>query len=247
MNGCEEVRELLVAVARGESITTAGEQFAREHARSCPECRCRLENEQRLSAGLSSLAMATRDLPSPALKAALLCEVRRQQKVTPIRRPAVKWAVLGAAAAAVLLVALFLTRQPSVTHVAKTPAPVPPPAAPVFREPIAAPPATAPPPAPVVVARSRPAVRRPKPVVRPAVPPPSSDPEPAEIATDFFEIPYAEPLRPNERADVFRIEMPRAGMAVYGLPVPGGRLNTRIKADVLMGEDGVARAIRFIR
>jgi hypothetical protein len=36
-------------------------------------------------------------------------------------------------------------------------------------------------------------------------------------------------------------------MAVYGLPVPGGRLNTRIKADVLMGEDGVARAIRFIR
>ena len=67
------------------------------------------------------------------------------------------------------------------------------------------------------------------------------------MATDFIEIPYAEPLRPEERADVFRIQMPRANMAVFGLPVTGGRLDSRITADVLMGEDGVVRAVRFIR
>jgi len=68
-----------------------------------------------------------------------------------------------------------------------------------------------------------------------------------EIATDFFEIPYVEPLRPDQRGDVFRIQMPRANMAVFGLPLSGGRLDARVTADVLMGEDGVARAIRFIR
>jgi hypothetical protein len=67
------------------------------------------------------------------------------------------------------------------------------------------------------------------------------------VATDFFEIPYSEPLRPEERADVFRIQMPRANMAVFGLPVAGGRLDSRVTADVLVGEDGVMRAIRFIR
>jgi hypothetical protein len=71
--------------------------------------------------------------------------------------------------------------------------------------------------------------------------------EQPEVATDFFEIPYTEPLRPEERADVFRMQMPRASMAVYGLPVSGGRLDSHVTADVLMGEDGVARAIRFIR
>jgi hypothetical protein len=68
-----------------------------------------------------------------------------------------------------------------------------------------------------------------------------------EVATDFFAIPYVEPLRPDQRADVYRVQMPRAGMAVFGLPVVGGRLDSRVTADVLMGEDGVVRAVRFIR
>ena len=236
MSGCEEIRELLVAAARREPVSAAGERFLREHLDSCGECRRRSENERMLSAGLSELAVSTAEIPGPAVKAALLADFRRQQKITPIRRPAVKWAVVAAAAAAVLL-AVWLTRprqpeariatvQPAVQAPARPETPAPP----AVQKPTA-------PVKPVMVRHSRP---RPKAAPRVVE-------EPAEIATDFFEIPYVDRLRPDERADVFRIEMPRAGMAVYGLPVTGGRLDARIKADVLLGEDGVARAIRFIR
>jgi len=96
---------------------------------------------------------------------------------------------------------------------------------------------------PAVTAKvARPAKRRR--VVKVQAPPVDETPE---VATEFFEIPYAEPLRPEERVDVFRFEMPRANMAVFGLPVIGGRLDSRVTADVLTGEDGVVRAIRFIR
>jgi hypothetical protein len=236
MNGCEEVREILVAVARGETVSPRGESFMREHARTCPGCQRRLENERLLSAGLAAVAGDTTGGPSPAVKAALMAEFRRRRVVTPMRRPALWW-IAGVAAAAALLLAVFATRgrreQPAVPPVttvqAATSAP-----------PVTAPPveSIAPPPAPKRVAR---------PVRVAAKPRPAPAGEPPEVATEFFIIPYAEPLRPEERADVFRIQVPRASMSAFGLPVGGGRLDARIQADVLAGEDGVARAIRFIR
>jgi len=36
-------------------------------------------------------------------------------------------------------------------------------------------------------------------------------------------------------------------MASFGLPVNQERAESRVKADVLIGEDGLARAIRFVR
>ncbi len=235
MSGCEEVREILVAVARGEVVSAPGERFLREHAETCPQCRGRLANEQMLSKGLAAVASAAGS-PPPALKAALLTEFRRQQVVTPIRRPAVKWVVMTAVAAA-LLMAVFLakTRRPDR-------------AVPPVQIPVAA--VSAPVPPPVLTAGNKTAVpvkTRPVRRTRAVKPAPKPEAETAEVATDFFQIPYTEPLRPEQRADVFRIQMPRAGMAAFGLPVSGGRLDSRITADVLMGEDGVARAIRFIR
>jgi hypothetical protein len=244
MSGCEEVRELLIAVARDEAVSLAGEKFVRDHVHSCPDCRRLLANQRMLSAGLSSVAAAAVTGPPPALKAALLSEFRRQQKVTPIRRPIFKWTAVAAAAAAAILIAFLAIKPrhetPRVAH-----APALEPAARVRATHPAPPPV--PEPKPHVVAKTRRAPPVPKPAAAPVPAPQPAAQEPTEIASDFFEIPYAEPLRPDQRADVFRIEMPRAGMAAYGLPVTGGRLDCRIKADVLMGEDGVARALRFIR
>jgi len=236
MSGCEEVRDILVAEARGESVTSLGKRFLSEHVESCPDCRRRLANQQRLSGALAMVGSEA-SAPPAHLRAALMAEFQKQQKVTPIRRPILTWAAIAAVAAALLL-AVFLNkdRQPSAaTQPAQTKVEVP---VVVQPAPVIAPPVQASQP---VKVRRRPVARQ---VMAKAAPRTESDPE---VVTDFFEIPYSEPLRPEERADVYRIQMPRANMAVFGLPVSGGRLDSRITADVLMGEDGVARAIRFIR
>jgi hypothetical protein len=46
---------------------------------------------------------------------------------------------------------------------------------------------------------------------------------------------------------VVRVELPRSAMASFGLPVNFERAGGRVKADVLLGDDGIARAIRFVR
>ena len=44
-----------------------------------------------------------------------------------------------------------------------------------------------------------------------------------------------------------RVELPRSSLASFGLPVNLERAGERIKADVVVGNDGMARAIRFVR
>ena len=45
---------------------------------------------------------------------------------------------------------------------------------------------------------------------------------------------------------IVRVELPRTTMANFGLPVNMERSDERIKADVLLGVDGLAHAIRFV-
>jgi hypothetical protein len=249
MNGCEEVRDLLLSVARGGTVSAPGQRFLREHAESCPDCRRRLVNERMLSAGLAALAAEGPAAPPPAVKAALMAEFRRRQKVAPIRRPVFAWAAAAGVAAA-LLAAFWVTREHR-SETAGTPAPVAVQPRVAVQPPVVVQEA----PMPVAVTKTpAPVARTPRRVSvgakgRPAIPVAAAarQDDSGEVATDFIEIPYTEPLRPEERADVYRVEMPRANMAMFGLPVTGGRLDSRITADVLTGEDGVARAVRFIR
>jgi hypothetical protein len=67
---------------------------------------------------------------------------------------------------------------------------------------------------------------------------------PREIATEFF--PLMEPARPFQRGQLWRVDVPVSAMRSVGLPVREERLNDRIQADVLVGEEGLPRAIRFI-
>ena len=180
-------------------------------------------NERMLSAGLK--AIASQALPPPSIKKAVMAEFRRVNKVTPIHRPLIRWVAMAAAAAAILVAALVSMPSPEM----KVSTIIPPPGMPT--------------PVPVQ-APAVPKPHKPHRVVKAQPPAPDRVPE---VATDFFQIPYAEPLRPDERVDVLRMQMPRANMAVFGLPVTGGGLDSRVTADVLMGEDGVVRAVRFIR
>ncbi len=75
-------------------------------------------------------------------------------------------------------------------------------------------------------------------------------PKPAphrELATGFLPLPYAPPMGPSDSAQVVRVKLPRESMRTVGLPVNEDRALERIQADVIVGQDGIARAIRFIQ
>jgi hypothetical protein len=58
---------------------------------------------------------------------------------------------------------------------------------------------------------------------------------------------YGAALSPNEGGQLVRVELPRSALASLGLPMNVERADERVKADVLLGHDGLARAIRFVR
>ncbi|HYE64023.1 MAG TPA: hypothetical protein VD966_00490 [Pyrinomonadaceae bacterium] len=68
-----------------------------------------------------------------------------------------------------------------------------------------------------------------------------------EIATEFLPLRYGDTLSSLDRGHVVRVELPRTALVSFGLPMNMERANERVKADVVLGEDGLARAIRFVR
>ncbi len=69
----------------------------------------------------------------------------------------------------------------------------------------------------------------------------------AELATDFVALPYATQLRPDEMAKIVRVRVPRSALVRYGLPVSGERIGEPVNADFVLGEDGMARAVRLVQ
>lgn len=171
-----------------------------------------------------------------ALKA-LADHDRMRESQTPAhaifaKRLARKWnarTTFGAVglAAAASLVALLM--WPSVS--------VPPPHTPAAPLPVAT---IEPAPVPEVVAEAQTAPPRAVKHVKRAVPK-----EPLrEIVTDFFPLMDVPP--PFERGQLLRVVVPVATMRTVGLPVNPERWSDRVQADVLVGEEGMARAIRFV-
>jgi hypothetical protein len=68
-----------------------------------------------------------------------------------------------------------------------------------------------------------------------------------EVATDFIQLVHAGPYTQTEEGHLVRVELPRSALASFGLPVNAEVAGGSVKADVLMGQDGIARAIRFVR
>jgi len=65
----------------------------------------------------------------------------------------------------------------------------------------------------------------------------------------FTPLVYGDPWSDVEAVQVVRVEMPRTALAALGYvgsaPVPD--VATAVRADLLVGNDGVARGIRFVR
>ena len=50
-----------------------------------------------------------------------------------------------------------------------------------------------------------------------------------------------------DRGSVVRVRVPRSAMFRVGLPVNMNRMNDSIQADLVLSEDGIARAVRFVQ
>lgn len=62
----------------------------------------------------------------------------------------------------------------------------------------------------------------------------------------FVLLPYAEPLRPTEMRHIMRVRMTKTQYAAAELQA-GGEDDATVLADVLVGEDGTARAVRIVQ
>ena len=131
-----------------------------------------------------------------------------------------RWAGIAAIAAGVVLAVSL-----SLNHVTKPIVSVQPPVIPVLR------------PVVPVIEAAAPAARK---VVRKL-----ARPQAREVVTEFFPLIASAP--PFERGQMLRVQLPAAAMRTVGLPVGEDHLADPVQADVLVGEEGTPRAIRFVR
>ena len=191
------------------------------------------EDLQSLNESLHAIARRDAGMQAPArVEAALLAAFREQSKprVVAIRRmrPALLWL---ATAAAVVVVIFAATRAPKPRQ--ESAAVVLPPA-PVQTQEIA-------PPAPLVVKTAAP--QRKVTRARPAQP----ELREREVVTEFMPVTPGELLAPEESGRVLRVNLPRSALSTFGLPMNVDRFGERIPADILLGEDGSTRAVRFVQ
>lgn len=215
---CREFEGVLVEMARRSPLM--GDEGARltAHLDGCEHCRIVLNGQLRLSAVSQVLAAEAARFSAPAsVEHALL---REMANVHRLRRRRIVYSVETGAMAAALALTVWMTHRPG-------------PAKPAGAIVTVAPPA----PQPAVVATVQPVSKRRKRVVkRPA----------AEQEQPFVAIPYTLPLQPYERADVMRMDVPVAALIAVGLPMNMADPSALARADVLVGQDGRARAIRLV-
>ena len=188
--------------------------------------------ETMIATRLRLLAAADKDNQAPPrVEAALRAAYRQYYRP---RRAVWPWiAAWGSVAAAVLVLWTFTAarrRSPSEPAIENRPAP----AAPARLEAK---------PAPLLPVPRRAA--RPKRYNASA----RSAPAPAkrEIATEFLSLVDTDLGLVEDNQQVVRVRLPRAALASFGLPVEEEDAGGRVQADVVLGGDGMARAIRFVR
>lgn len=179
--------------------------------------------EEHILQALAALAENDREKEAPPEAEARLLSAFRARRIH-LRRLWVGVATLAAGVVIALLVWPNRTPKPVVSTV----------------RPVALMPETSPTreaePVPTVV-------RAPRKLARKSAAP--QPPQSREVVTDFF--PLMNPAPSFERGEILRVQLPAAAMQTVGLPVREEHLGDLVQADVLVGEEGMPRAIRFVR
>ena len=274
---CRNLETIITELARGQMLEARVKEDARAHMETCKRCAVRFADEQTLTAGLRAVASKLASAEAPARVEAALLSAFRQGATTPfvvtnmparpIRTPWLPWSI--AAAAAILIFSVFALPRllpngsggsavQKASNVQSVPG-----VSPTITIPESAPEGTGLQattdtvnpedevvPSPRQMDRKRAVMQnaglRNRPAQRSANFTPTTNAN-EEITTDFLPLSYSSSLSQLDEGQVVRVELPRSALQSFGLPVNAENANERVKADVLLGHDGVARAIRFVR
>ena len=228
---CKEFEAVALEWVRGDMTEAVAQQDILAHARTCAHCARRLGAERLLTSVVAGVIAQDRERSAPRrIEKGLVAAFREAQKPKRSQWVWMTPVIAGAIAAGLILAAVITARRSEKPRVVTVKQALPALApvrvtAPVYREVKRRPPRTL-----------RAGVRK-QPNTKTAS-------EPREIMTDFFPMIY-DP-HPIERGRVVRVRLPRAALAAFGLPVNEQQAEQPIRADVVLGEDGLARAVRFI-
>jgi hypothetical protein len=259
---CQSFENSLTDLARQHPLEATAQAQALEHGRSCSSCALRLEEQRALTAGLRGLAAEMKTIQTPDHLESQLMKAFREGSRQPQRQATARaWYAVAAVAAVLLVVvgvvALRLIWTPQTSPLAvetgsdKPVNHVAPPAVSTEIRPIPEPVPFKP-----VATHQHSSRRNARRRVKQA-----QDSNPmlesttaangntvaAEVMTEFMLLGDLSLANLQEGAQLVRVEMPRYAMARLGLPVNMERYDERVKADVWLGADGMARAIRFVQ
>ncbi len=182
--------------------------------------------ESDLEARLDALKRATEDARAPErVEAALVAAFRERAQAAPM--PAApfwpRWALVAAMVMVVVVagLAVLLNRR----------------TAPPLPVAVVAPQLAVAPEPPKTIANT------PRTVPRAAKPRAGAN----EVAGEFIPLVPDRTWSPGESGQVIRVSMPRTALQSFGLPVDENRAFEIVKADIVVGQDMVARAIRIVR
>ncbi|HYW47330.1 MAG TPA: hypothetical protein VE959_30965 [Bryobacteraceae bacterium] len=68
----------------------------------------------------------------------------------------------------------------------------------------------------------------------------------ADADSGFILLPNMERIGPNEDVNLVRVELPRSSMIAVGYAVSAERASEPVVAEVMLGADGLAHAVRFL-
>ena len=269
---CHEFEAMVVDLVRGEGVGPELVTRCWAHAANCPHCAEHLLQQEKLTAGLAVLASQT-DQPvlQNQFEDALRREFRRQfanregmQRghvltiATPqsgLRfKPSWTWAAVAAAILLASAVGILAVRARSTNHFTQTAQDKTPAQAGITHPPNAVENAATQPASPLVSQAQRdsaPSVSKKshaeggKKNLSPASRPAKRLNPDDEVATSFYPLPYGSGLGMDDGWQIVRVSLRPDALASLGLDLPTVPAGT-VQADLVLGEDGMARAIRFV-
>jgi hypothetical protein len=243
---CGSVRDAILDLARDVATSEPVHAAADAHLRDCASCAAEFERQRDLTAALSALAAEAETWKaSPAIEERLREAFIARIPATPTPQLESKWTdrwIYAVATAAVIALAVWLGSRPSTPtspeSVASTAASSP--TSPAVSTPSVTEerkPASSRTEGNVTAQRSVP--------VRAAGGRRAAPPKQVR-SFEFVTLPGAAGLPDLESGSVVRIAVPVGALPEYGLDIVQGGLKTTVNADVLVGQDGLARAIRLV-
>ncbi len=249
---CQDFESIILGMARAQLLEASARRQTIAHIAGCPACADKFAEQQELTAAVRATAKSLANEGASAQVEQSLRQAFRERTVTNVRPAfgfltAWKWqwpkpALLATAAAILFLVfAGVIWRWSSADNGQETAITPHLPSAPARKDPDNLPKPFAPTNQPELRQQIASGRRR---TVRGAKASPTIR---EEVTTDFIALANENELVPLESGQVLRVELPTSTLISMGLPITAEDVSKPILADLLVGQDGMARAIRFVR